>query len=94
VDSLKPSKLSDKYLYVFFDTECTQDLENIYLAFEHIPNFTYAQQVCSKCETVDDVNADFEQCGKRVHIFWRDPEGNFIDYLRQSRQFAYKIYVI
>jgi hypothetical protein len=24
---LKPSKLSNRYMYVFFDTECTQDLE-------------------------------------------------------------------
>jgi len=27
VAPLKPNKLSNKYLYVFFDTECTQDLE-------------------------------------------------------------------
>ena len=26
---LKPSKLTDRILYVFFDTECTRDLENM-----------------------------------------------------------------
>jgi len=48
----------------------------------------------SKCETVGDVNVDCEQCGKRVHTFWQDPVGKFIDYLRLSRPFADKIYVI
>jgi len=29
VTVLKPSNLSDKYFYVFFDTEYTQELENV-----------------------------------------------------------------
>jgi len=48
----------------------------------------------SKCEIVDNVNVDCEQCGKRVHTFWQDPVGKFIYYLRLSRPFADKIYVI
>jgi len=49
----------------------------------------------SMCETVDDWNVDCEQCGKRTHVFWaEDHIGNFIGYLRQSRPFADKIYVI
>ena len=40
------------------------------------------------------MNIDCEQCGKRVHVFWEDPIGKFIEYLRLSRQFADKIYVI
>jgi len=94
VAPLKPSKLSNKYLYVFFDTECTQDLEKCDGSFEHVPNLICAQQMCSKCEVVDDVNVDCEQCGKRVHTFWQDPVGKFTDYLRLSRPFADKIYVI
>jgi len=43
---------------------------------------------------VDNVDVDCEQCGKRVHTFWKDPVGKFIDYLRISRTFADKIYVI
>jgi hypothetical protein len=50
--------------------------------------------MCNKCEAVDDVNVDCEQCGKRVHTFWQEPVGKFIDYLRMSRSFADKIYVI
>jgi len=51
--------------------------------------------VCSKCEAVDDLNVDCKQCGKRTHMFWaEDSVGKFIDYLRQSRPFADKIYVI
>ena len=33
----------------------------------------------SKCEAVDDLNVDCEQCGKRTHVFWaEDPVGKFI----------------
>ena len=94
VAPLKPRKLSNKYLYVFFDTKCTQDLEKCDGSFEHVPNLICAQQMCSKCEVVDDVNVDCEQCGNRVHRFWQDPVGKCIDCLRLSRPFAEKIYVI
>jgi len=50
--------------------------------------------MCSKREAVDDMIVDCEQCGKRVHEFWQEPVGKFIDYLRQSRPFADKVYVI
>jgi hypothetical protein len=78
-------------MYVFFDTECTQDLAKCDGSFEHIPNLICAQQMCSKCEAVDDLNVDCEQCGKRTHVFWaEDPVGKFIEYLRLSRSFADK----
>ena len=51
---LKPSKVLDKFLYVFFDTECTQDLEDRVGSFEYISNVIRAQQMCCKCEAVDD----------------------------------------
>ena len=92
--ALKPSKLSDKCLYVFFDTECTQDLEKRDGPFEHVPNHICAQQMCCKCEAMDDLSVDCERCGKRIHVFWQDHVGKFIDYLRQSRPFAEKVYVI
>jgi len=49
--------------------------------------------MCSKCEAVEDLSADCEQRGKRTHVFWQDPIGEFIEYLRLSRPFADKIYV-
>jgi len=94
VAPLKPSKPSNKYLYVFFDTEYTQDLEKCDGSFEHVPNIICGQQMCCECDAVDDVNVDCEPCRKRVHTFWQDPVGKFIDYLRLSRQFSDKIYVI
>jgi hypothetical protein len=94
VTPLKTSKLSNKYFYVFFNTECTQDHEKCDRSFEHVPSLICAQQMCSKCEAVDDVNVDCEQCGKRVHTFWQDAVGKFINYRRLSRPFADKIYVI
>jgi hypothetical protein len=94
VAHLKPSKLPDKLMCVSCDTECTQDLDKRDGSLEHVPNLICAQQMCSKCEDVDDLNIDCEQCGKRVHVFWEDPIGTFIDYLLLSRPFADKIHVI
>jgi len=47
-----------------------------------------------KCEAVEDVNVDFEECGKRVHSFWQDPVDKSINYFGLSRPFADKVYVI
>jgi hypothetical protein len=91
---MKAIKLSEKYMYVFFDTECTQDLEKREGSLEHVRNLICIQQMCSKCVTMDDTNVDGEQCGLRTHVFWQDPVGKFIDYLHTSRSFADKIYVI
>jgi hypothetical protein len=91
VAPLKPSKLSNRYLYVFFETECTQDLQKRDGYFEHVPNLICDQQMCSKCEAVNDVNVDCEQCGKHVHTFWQETVGKFIDYLRMSRSLPVKI---
>jgi hypothetical protein len=52
---LLPTKLSNKYLYVFFDTECTQDVEKLDGAFLHTPNLICAQQMCSVCQDEDDM---------------------------------------
>ena len=80
--SLKLSKLTDRFMYVFFDMECTQDLEKHDGSFEHIPNLICAQQMFSKCEAVDDLCVDCKQCGKRTNLFWAEgPVGKFI-YLR------------
>ena len=58
VAPLKPSKLANRFLYVFFDTECTQDLERCDGSFENIPNLICAQQLCTKCEAADDLSVD------------------------------------
>ena len=52
--------------------------------------------MCSAvCEAVVDLSVDCKQCGKRTHVFWsEDAVGKFIDYLRLSRPFEDKIYVI
>jgi len=92
---LKPSKLTNRFMYVFFDTECTQHFEQHDGSFEHIPKLICAQQMCSKCEAADVLCVDCIQCGKRTHVFWAEtPVGKFIDYLRQSRPFTDKNYVI
>ena len=45
VAPLKSNKLRNKYLYVFFDTGSTQDLEKRDGSFEHVPNLICAQQM-------------------------------------------------
>ena len=50
--------------------------------------------MCSKCEAIKYMNIDSEQCGKRVHVFWEDTIGKFMEYLRLSRTYAHKIYVL
>jgi hypothetical protein len=62
--------------------------------FENIPKLICDQQMCSKCEAIEDINIDSELCGKRVHVFWKDPIGKLIEYLRLSRLFADKVHVI
>ena len=80
---------------MFFDMECTQDFEKHDGSFEHIPCLICAQQMCSKCEAVDDLSVDCTKCGKRTHVLWAEhPVVKIIYYLWESRPFADKIYVI
>ena len=55
---LKPSKVPDKFLYVFFDMECTQNLQKRDGSSEHVSNVICAQQMCCECEAVDDLTVD------------------------------------
>ena len=48
----------------------------------------------SKRETVDDLSVECEDCGQRIHVFCEKHVAKFIEYLRLSRPFADKIYVI
>jgi len=88
---MKPCKLTDRFMYVFFDSECTQDFETWDGYFEHVPKLICAQQMCSKCEAVEDLSFDCEQCGKRTDM---DAVGKYIYYLRLPRPVADKIDVI
>ena len=64
---------SDRVLYAFCDFETTQNTRYSDTANVHVPNVVCIQQFCSRCESVDDVGKDCEQCGKRKHSFWEDP---------------------
>jgi hypothetical protein len=90
---LKPSKLSNKYFTFSLIRSAHKTLKSV-MGLLSMYRTSYVLSRCSKRVNVDDVNVDCEQCGKRVHTFWQDPVGKFIDYFRQSRPFADKIYVI
>jgi hypothetical protein len=86
VATLTPSKLSDKYMYVFFDTKCTQDLTRNDGTFGHIPNLICVQQMCSECQSMNDMETDCEQCRKPTRvlggtsrqIYWLSPAAQTI----------------
>jgi len=48
VTPLKQGKLTNSFMYVFFDTGCTQVFEKHHGSFEHIPKLICAKQMCSK----------------------------------------------
>jgi ribosomal protein L40E len=50
-----------------------QDLAKRDGSFEHVLNLICAQQMCSKCEAMDNMSVDCEQCGKCAHIFLAGP---------------------
>ena len=85
---------SDTVLFVFYDFETTLDTKYSYSATVQVPNLVCLQQFCSKCEKVQDISIDCEQCGRRKHTFWDDPVGDLLTYLCKSRPWCNKIVVI
>jgi predicted RNA-binding protein YlxR (DUF448 family) len=58
VTPLKSSKMTGRFIYVCFDTDCTQEFEKHDWSFEHISNLKCAQQMCSQCEEEDGSGVD------------------------------------
>ena len=85
---------SSKVLYVFYDLETTQDTPYSDNAFLHVPNLVCAQQFCSACISVDDVNTPCNACGVRKWAFWQKPIEEFVNYLRKPRKNIEKIIAI
>jgi hypothetical protein len=46
------------------------------------------------CENVEDINADFLRCGKRIHSFFDDPISDLLSYLCEPRQWCEKIVTV
>jgi len=94
VTPLKPSKLTDRFIYVFFDTGCTQDQEKNDGSFEYNPNLICAQQMFPNMKPwiiwVSIVNSvvNIPAC------FGQDTIAKFISYPRLSKTFADNIYII
>ena len=72
VAPLKLSKLTNRFMYVYFDTDCTQDFEKHDGFFEYNRKLIFAQKMCSNFEAVDDLSVDCTQCGKRTHMSWAE----------------------
>jgi hypothetical protein len=52
------------------------------------------QQICSRCESSDDIDQDGTQRGKRKNAFWEDPVGDMLSYLFESRPWRNHIIAI
>ena len=66
---------SDTVIFVFYGFETTQDTKFSDSATVHVPNLVCLQQFCSKCEYIQDINTDCEQCGRRKHVLGRSSRG-------------------
>jgi hypothetical protein len=84
----------DGVLFVFYDFEKTQDTQYSDTARLHVPNLVCIQQCCSRCESSDNVDENFTQCGKGKHSFWEDPVGDLLSYLCEDRPWCKQIIVI
>jgi len=83
----------DKALYVFYDSETTQNTEYTEEDKLHVLNLVCMQQFCSQCEDVED-GGDCVRCGKRKHSFLEDPVGDLLSYLTEARPWDNKIFAI
>ena len=68
---------SDDVLFVFYDFETTQNKKFSFKANVHIPMFVCLQQFCTACEMQDDIEVEFERCGRRRHSFFEDLVGTW-----------------
>jgi hypothetical protein len=85
---------SDNILFVFCDFQTKQDTKFSENCTKHTPNLVCVQQFCSVCETQDDIDIDFERCGKRRHSFFDDPVGDLLSYLCESHPWCNKAVAI
>jgi hypothetical protein len=85
---------SDNVLFVFYDFETTQHTKVSENGTEHIPNLVCVQQFCSVCEIQDDIDIDYERCGKRRHLFFDDAVGDLLSYLCERRPWCIKVIAI
>jgi len=75
---LKPGQLSDRFIYVLFDTEYVQDLEPCDGYLETCRNRICDQQMCSVCEEIVHSNII---CAHVAHVFTysgRTTQGNIL----------------
>ncbi|KAK4882043.1 hypothetical protein RN001_005362 [Aquatica leii] len=81
-------KMDANFVFVFYDFECRQDtpLEGATNMFLHIPTLCVAQQVCKSCITIQNISEDCRNCGRRQHIFKKDPVGEFLDFVANLRK--------
>ena len=75
-------------LYAFYDFETTENKTYSEKAKAHVPNLVCVQQICARCELMEDISKNCERCGRRRHYFWNDPVGDLLTYLCETRPWA------
>ncbi|KAK4885665.1 hypothetical protein RN001_001936 [Aquatica leii] len=74
-------KLNQNFVFIFYDFECRQDTPVAGNMFLHTPSLCVAEQVCNLCVNINDINYNCTSCGKRQHIFKKNPVGDFLNYV-------------
>jgi len=85
--------VGDKVLYVFNDSETTQNMRHSDKATLHVPDLVSVQQFCSQGEDAEDCGVCV-RCGQRRQSFWEDPVRDMLTYLCKPRPWAKKIVAI
>lgn len=85
-----------KFMYVFFDFECTQDSPADRPGYTiHKPNLCVAEQMCYECIGQVDMSIPCGTCGVRQHVFEGDETlDDFMRYVVQPRTDFKKIVMV
>ncbi|CAH0562743.1 unnamed protein product [Brassicogethes aeneus] len=99
---MQPSVISDKtkkslendFLFAFYDFECMQEKEISSNIFLHEPNLCVVEQVCSECITSDNIDLDCIKCGKRKHIFSKNPVESLLNFLHEFEKKKFNVFAL
>lgn len=90
-------KAPGNYFLIFYDFECTQDLEIAPSQYRHEPNLCVTQFLCKICYN-NPIDTPCKNCGIRENIFENTTEGTctekFVNYILENRIYTDNVYAI
>ena len=91
---MRPLKdvLPANVLYIFYEFETRQNKTYSDTVKAHVTKLVCVQQICARCEEIDDCDIDCDRCGRRRHSFLNDTIGDLLNYLCEPCPWASKIF--